>query len=690
MRIVGATLCYDSGIQGWETAVTHNDTGVFIQYINTNSGFEFSNYLYGSNYATFAANNALQKMDATDYQIKLRQTVNLGDPEKDSKFTLYSNSYTNNAQHGTYIYTASNGADSNTSTNVSQLSGKYVIPKKAAIFNLLVNPIKGKLTEMTPTVRVSQISSSSNTLGVTINNVNGFSAEGTIYIRAYDDYNNAKALNTQYIGQTLTVQIDNKGKPDQTMYELQNLAKNKKYYIAFYYVNPLGESVLLIDFDTTKSAIKEASTSSDVVITFTQNKYVNKSYADKSYQFKFNLNRTYNVYLQYDIFATQQDANNNTNVLIDYLTLDSNAEDDILTCPTALTATDNNLKLNLTPQYARHLLLPGVTYYLRVSAFETNGDPVGFKVQSFKIDPVINTGSLVYVANATPNSLKFQVSIDDKQFSIMGASGLTGENIGGLYAVRFVDSEGRLIHTSYDNQVFKTSELKKMFTLDSTTNLNAGTYHLEVNGELEMNSLYSLLIYAAVDANHDGILEGINETEYLPGDLFDTTSSQAYKDWGEAFNEIIDSFWDLDTNRIEGTEELENIFLISKTSQKTTNESGWVISDEGISLERTAQSYYRIKLNDSYGLIAENIPVFKRIEWSVTGYTDTDIINDSGTLKYSNTKDKLIEKGQNAGGYDFYYLQLPNKYTTGEYVITVQLYMNETDESPTKVITKRS
>lgn len=131
--------------------------------------------------------------------------------------------------------------------------------------------------------------------------------------------------------------------------------------------------------------------------------------------------------------------------------MDSGDENDILNAPATI-AYQNKLSINLTPSLARAKLKPGTTYWLKISAQEANGSDAGSTVAPFTVTAIGNYDALIYVSDAEKDSITFQVTINDTQYTLMGRKG-GSENGAALYGVRFTDGEGRVLRTSYDNEV---------------------------------------------------------------------------------------------------------------------------------------------------------------------------------------------------------------------------------------------
>ena len=687
-EVVNAELLYDTGVMGWNIL---EQAGAYfaLQYKNSaNAPEEFlpSNYIGASTLENVPANGALLSLGSgrSLASSQLRSVIG-SDSSSDTKLavSLYNQVTTANT-YVRYLYPTRMGIDAGNGANVSQLSGQYLVPKQLASYSLsFVNgDNKGTLSEMTPTIDKPYFGISSSEIAISSIKVSGLPEEGgTIYVAAYTDRDSAEDLSSGYTDYK-EIPIGSDGKPvGEDRIILTDMTGTTKYYLAFFY-NKDGRNVLLLNSDSAQTAIYEVTTSDYAVINVTEIKYRNDSYFDKAIEADFSISRIFNLSLGYDIYASEEDAVNGGTPVLSNDEMDSGDENDILNAPTTV-AYQNHMSINLMPSAARSKLKPGTTYWLRISASESNGTDAGSTVVPFTITAVGNYDALIYVSDAAKDSISFNVTINDPQYTLMGRNG-GSENGAALYAVRFVDGEGRVLKTSYDDKVYSAAELRKEFILNDETLLN-DEYGYELNKQMQENSSYSLRVYAVPDNDHDGIISLGGDN--LSWDSFFDKSASDLKDSGKKFLAVIDSFWNTDTSSANSS--LEKQLLIAEKQQNTLPESGWILNEDGIFTIRYNPTTLRIQFDESVGLIGEE-PVFKQIDWYVNGRTAAGVpVNVSGQSLYSKGDTLLVYK-DGSDGYNGYYYDIPSELGQGIYTIVLQFRTREGAEAPDRTITCRS
>ena len=432
--------------------------------------------------------------------------------------------------------------------------------------------------------------------------------------------------------------------------------------------------MLLLTSETAQKAIYEVTTSDNAVINVRKWEYHNDSYFEKSLTMEFTINRVFEIGLTYDIYASERDIVDGKDPLVTDAKM---REDNILTAPTD-PAYENNLKLVLTPGESRAKLKPGNTYYLKITATEKGGNVAGHTVLPFTITPIGNYGALIYVSHASSEDIKFLVTINDPQFSLMSrnkGAGSTAE--AALYAVRFTDEHGKRLYTNYDDKMYSANELKKEFVLNSEALQNRGTQSI-----IE-DELYKMLIYAVPDIEHKGSVLLAGETVPRTWDVFFSQNGDL-AGCGKEFHKIIDGFWNADGSH--KTTDAERQLLIAAKAQHTTTAEGRILNENSIFADRANPTTVRILFQESVGLIKDAEPVFKRIDWSVNGMSnDGTPVMASGTSLYSKT-DALLKLGESAG-YEQYYYDIPYELGNGRYTIVLQFRLNESDAAATKTVT---
>ncbi len=680
-------MLYDTGVQGW-SVLERTSTHFALQYKNSSNApevFTPSNYIGATTLDSSPANGALLSMGSTFSASQLRSVIRSTELE-DTKLTLHTyNDVTSNSWYYRYLYPTQLGVDAGNSQNISQLSGQYLVPKEIAAYSLsFVNgDNRGSLSEMTPIINKPDFNVSSSEIAISDINVSGFTQDGgTIYVAAYTDRDSAEDLGSGYA--TLEeIQIGSDGKPVGTStVTLSDIEGTTRYYLAFFYIRD-GRSILLLNSDTAQAAIYEVVTSDDAVINVTELNYRNDSYFDKAIEATFTISRVFNLTMTYDIYASEMDAVNGGTPVLSYDEMASGDENAILNAPTTLSY-QNRMSINLKPSSARSKLKPGTTYWLKFSAWETNGSDAGSAVVPFTITAIGNYDALIYVSDATNNSINFQVTINDTQYTLMGRYG-GSENGTALYAVRFTDGDGRVLKTSYDDKVYSASQLRKVFVLNDDTLLN-DDYGLEINRQMQENTTYCLNIYAVPDDDHDGSIELGGES--LGWESFFDKSVSDFADSGQKLLDIISKFWNTDTSSTSSAS--EKLLLIAKKQQKTLPESGWILNEDGIFALRYDPTTLRLQFDESLGLLAADEPVFKQIDWYVNGRTIAGVpVNLSGQSLYSKGDTLLMER-DGSDGYSGYYYDIPGEIGQGIYTVVLQFRTREGSEAPDRTITVRS
>lgn len=711
-----AELLYDTGIQGWNIAAAEKE--FTIQYTNEKNiadAFEFSRYMGASNNNQIFANGALMQLSSSgNFTLeKLRSCV--GATEKvDSKLTLslYRPIAGNHAVY--YLYPDRMGVDVDTSNMSGRYSGEYAVPKHLGALDLKISGEKTHtLTQITPTM-VNEPYFVSSSSGFTVSNlkVSGLKAaaagepDPTIRMAVFESQDEANRLGTPVKG-PIDIAIGSDGLPSNCYpasealrnFSISGLADQKTYYVAFYY-QVGGKSVLLLKSGGAKVAIYPVTTTGNVKFNITEIEYKNEDYFNKELLAKFTVNRTYNVSLRYDLFGSQADAESTTGTpLLSYEELKGSGipENSILVEPSLSSVSENVVKIILSPSTLRKKIVPGGTYYLKISASEKQPDgnvkDAGYVVKEFTITTVGNYGALIYVKNATRESITYQVTINDPQHSFMERKPNTGVvSESALYAVRFTDENDHWIHTTYDDKVYRADELRKEFVLQ-TSNLKNKDLNFKENTEVIPSTFYKLNVYAVPDADHDGIVK-IGGQDKSWKDFFDQAAAKL-EECGQKFLDIVNSLWKTDLKPDPEQRETEKTLLVASKTQSTTTNDGWLLNTDEVFASRYNTNTIRVVLQESVGLIDPGTkdPVFKKIEWSVNGFkSDGTPLSASGTQKQSVSGDKLLRSDTIGGadGYDVYYFEIPYDLDQGNYTIVMKLYQQEDQVAATKTITVRS
>lgn len=685
-----AVLLYDTGVQGWSILEDADNRKSFaLQYVeNTDTEFGFTNYIGATSLSGVPANGALLATPDAFAVDKLQDTIK-AKPEDDTKLALITTNpfLKNSGSSGRYLYPDRYGVDAHNSTMLSQLSGKYLTPKKVAAYELQfpAGGNSGTLDRMTPTIDKPYFAATSTMIEMEGIKIYGLEGGGMIYAAAFYSRDDAEKLTGQRAAQ-VEIPISASGVPTgENNPQLTGLDGGKQYYVAFYYMVD-GKAHLLLTADTALPAVYEVSTSTQAVIKLLEREYQNNGYFDKKEVIKYSISRRFGLKMSYDIYGSADDASKKQNVILPYAEMTPADETAILQAPVDPNP-ENQITIDLKPRAAREKLKPGTTYYLRITAIEEGGSiDAGYLVVPFTLTAVGNYDALIYVSNATSNSISFLVTINDPQYTLMGRDTGAGSYEGALYAVRFTDKDGRRLHTTYDREVYTANELRKGFVLNDRCLERTG---IMTNQSIEADATYQLRIYAVPDADHNGTIK-------LGGTDMDWTKffqkGGDMKDCGKEFLRIVDGFWNTDTTSTNDPDEAQ--LLIASKSQQTTNTQGWILNEKGVYSVRFDPTTVRIMFQESVGLLGADPgtgagaePVFRRIDWSLKGMAgDGTPVSASGTSRLSQG-DKLLQSGTGGGHYDMYYFDIPYQVGQGSYTIVLQFRETEDQTPASKTIT---
>ncbi len=760
-EVTEALLIYDTGVQGWSLAelsdknsVSYSDSLWYSSYyedkndgdkvlapyliqftnaVGTDASFTFSNYITSYSTAEIPANGAaLLPSDSDTFSLaNLRNTVNLSDAELDAKTRIWFYHIITGVGTTRYLYASHFGVDTHTERSMENMSGRYAVPKQTAALTLsfTLNAAgepdnKAQISTVTPTVLLSSFVSTATTIGVNSLRVEGLEAGKQIYMAAYTSYALAEKLGPDWQGLgPIAIDITN-GVPSNwpglgtdpvverypTIRGLEgSLEEAKRYYIVFYYYDLNNEPVVLLRGDKAEKAIWSASTSSGVVVTVTENNYLNTSYNDKKLEIGFDLSRAFNVTLRYDLFSSMDAALAEDGVplltyeqLLGYETAEALEEaggipneKTILTVPAQVVQDGNLLTINLTPSDNRKLLPPGRTYYIKFTAYETGDVYAGSHVEAFTITDIGNYNAYVAIGELTAESVDFKVTINDPQNSFMAPSGASGATGGGYYAVRFTDGNGKRLHTVYDYQIYQSvtygadnmPQMQRTFTLSNDTLTRAG---VSMGEKIEPDKEYRIHVYAMNDDNHDGSIIEVNDATSTPhnADYYFAGYDAAVTDRPSCkFQELIETFWNSANENVPALDyTIESQLLVGERSQRTALEAGWLLNTTRVYSERVDSKTMRVVMEDSFGLIQDvdgfKEYVFKRIDWQVNGSASsgkpvfvekTELLSAGGVM---------LEEGVSAGGNNMYYFTIPIDVLKGSYDIILQLRQGENDVSP--------
>lgn len=703
-------LLYDNGNQGWYL-VEGDDARFALQTINgtgeNSETFGFSSYFTAATGGTSnSPSGALARHGSTGARLSLVKFYNslndLNNPVKVYGTTQYLASASGSGL-SRYYYIDHSGVDVYNDSSVELLAGRYVVPKGCG--EIEINSSGDgtfQLTSITPAIAMGSYRATTTSLQVSPN----YSIDGavnadpdsdqpdenirTVYMAVFDSQEAAEALalNGAVSKTAAQVKIDSNGTAKPVVEQnllLENLQSGQTYWlVVFMEVN--GKPTILMDAQSAQKAIYRFTAVSNVVVESAQGMvYYNNSYFEKYFKMNFKVEPYLGFEAHYAVY--EKDENYDTQKpLMDEKTL---LESGMLSAPTTLSSSNMELNLNLEPSERRAVLRPGGTYYLRVYITESGGtDVVGEQTFPFTVSPVGNTGALIYAQDATQDSVTFQVTLSDPQFSFMGRKdGTTQTAEGALYAVRFVarnkdNKEYRLV-TDFDDDLYQGSEIQKGFTLNAAS-LTASS----VDGQtIQQATQYTMYVFAVPDYNHDGM---------VASDEFETAQNMQDYKWyfndqgGSNFQKLINEIWDDQTGSYQEREKygwVKDHFLVGQKTQQTTDSEGILINEDMASILRVGTNTLQLNLAESYGIVTvsgdkvtQNFPLVK---WSVVGLNVPTIL--SGESRVSN--DDTIFKGtKDAQGYDVYTYDIPAQVTSGSYQITIQLYRSEDAQAPYKTL----
>jgi len=686
-----AELLYDTGKQGWNVAATQPNFA--LQNINSESAkdkFAFGSYLSASDNSDIPGNNAMLENYSSALDLNALRNMVGATEKNDAKLTFSFRSKMRGYHDSRFLFPDHMGVDADINAMASQHRGVYIVPKEigAAKLPLSATGTTWKMTQVTPTMSDPTFYTSLQEIKCDGFTVTGLpAASSQIKVTVYTDKDHANRLDSQFV-KTQELTVGSSGQVEE--FKISGLNQQQTYYLAFSYINANGTNTLLLKTDASR-AVYTVTTSGGVVIKITDVQYYNDNYFDKRLDMKFTVTRTMNVEMRYDIYTSKADAENGTNPWLKQEDMVGGANE-ILTIPGSLSISqEHTLKLNLTPSINRDKLKPGTTYYMKLTAQEKNQEGTGYIeagtcIQDFTIDPVGNYGALIYVKNAESDSITYQVTINDPQFTLMGREYKTSpkDYEGALYAVRFTDKDGKRLYTTYDDEVYSAAGVRKEFTL------SAETLKKTVVQSIEPDRTYQLHIYAVPDDDHNGEIN-------IGGDKLTWTNffagvGTALKNCGDQLMHILEKFWQGNGQPDMTQKETQSKLLIASKNQSTTTDEGWLLNTSGMYASRYDPNTVRVIFQESIGLIKENgYPIFSRIDWSVQGMkvdgNDSTPVFASGSSLRSRS-DELLVPAQ-IGGYDTYYFKVPYDLGQGSYTITLQFYLNETDQAHKVAITLR-
>jgi len=683
-------IIYDNGDIGFDCLEDSNEIRFGLQKLTKNSaGF----YILGE-YIKYDGSSAspLETMVyrvATENQIDTLQS-SVGDTyfqnQARKRFAYHYDSAINTNVRFAYIDRY--GVTLSSTSNMDIENGQYVILKGVGTITVQLTNPNYTIESMTPTVEGLTTRKNTNNFEIVAVSVSGLNQTSiplnddntkTVHIALFDNIIDANNHTISNAVKTMDILVNYETGREisQEGHTFTNLEAGKEYYYLVYVdmsssQNPaVTQKRICMKSGTSDFALYSFKTLEGIVITQKSNaEYQNKTYRSKIIEYSFGINNVYGVTLKYDLYSDEEC----TNLLIANDTLFAAG---LISAPIPVASDYNTVQLNLSPNTARSLIIPGGTYYLKMTAI-VDGDEKASQVIEFSLDAVENVGALVYVTNATRDTITFKVTANDKQKSLVTDTYLdTDETLKekALYTVRFTDYEGNRIPTIYDDQIYDGSILKQTFVL-SNENLTAVATSLGIS--ITLNTTYIMKVYAMIDNTHCGNLPvdvDLTEKSYI--ELIDNNY--------EMFMNTIDSFWTLQESTEPGEynklipnelliNTIESHYLLASKTQRTTQNSSYYLDTTEALMKRKTATLIQLVLSESFGIVDDNgNQVFGKIVWSVTGYT-----NDGEPFASSGTVITALEQGfqltTDQAGYPKFTYDIPTDVPYGEYRVVIALY----------------
>ncbi len=688
---IEASIIYDTGEQGWDQIVDKDPSAVqpfALQYTSKGAGSSFENIM--GNYMVLNTSSPQSSTMPSGSLLILSARIN----SENSLFNLANTALfnttsgiNNSYQFLRHLYPTENGMDFSTSGDIKQISNVFAVPK--VLDNVQLSYIASETNEITISNTTPIFSKSATISSLSEAAFESFTIKASDQLDAEEDgkyrIHFTVFERSEYMANGLNAEVvckdsytfagtpkDGTYSEEQYVANFEGLTADSEYYIVVT-ANINGTQTILMDEDTVQQATYLFNTRSSIAITPNYANYFNRSYFNKQLEVQYALSSTYGFKIHYDIFDTQTAAEKNENPILGYQEL---LDNNMLTAPSGNQYSFNNLKVLLEPSSLRSKLIPGKTYYLRISAVsstEVAGD-MGYNIVAFNI-PAVSMPSAYIYAKAQRDSVEFSVSVADTSYALMGQKLGTNqeEDInGGIYMVRFLryDDITRKyipIRTVYDDKLYYSSTAKQQFILDNSN------LHEDEESKITSETLYYIVVYSPVDQNHDGMSDTLIE---------DSSGQMENRDWKWFYENSATNFKSV-VKRINTSDErgTDKNLEITRYGKQTTDEHGISIGKMYLS---SNGSTARFVLSESSGVYVVNadgneVCCFQKISYTITGATTSGAVNYTNTI----TGNQLLKKGKDSADYDIYYIDLPETLSRNMvYTITVQLYQNTSDLAP--------
>lgn len=466
------------------------------------------------------------------------------------------------------------------------------------------------------------------------------------------------------------------------------LQENGVYYLVFYMIGADRSIMPLIDYNTAAKAVYPVETASGVQIRSDEGlNYNATSYFTQNLELKYSVNRSSNVTMKFSLYDVDPEANKNAKPIY---TDEELREKGLLSARSvnlSTAANGNTAIINLSPSPNRNKIVPGYPYYLKLDAYDGTS-LAGTEVFMVKAWSTANVGALIYVTPPSEkNAVAFTVTVNNPSCAIMGHDKLYESK--SLFAVRFTDSTGRWIPTTYDGKVYYANDPKQVFELNAQTITWPGY-------KIDPSETYSINIYAVVDKDQDGFSELVP----IPGDA--AAKARDYTDFFgdtdaaeqtllDKFQAFLSQFWgeppgaganDLRPNKAE-MDRYESGFRVGRGEQRPTGADGIYVNTSKATIYRRGSSVI-LSMSESIGLIqhddstGEDKQMFKAVEWQVQGqYNSANGVENIMQRQLTPTSKTPIQAEKDASGYDLYTYTIPADIpSSGTYDVVIRLCKN--------------
>lgn len=488
---VSAKLYYDTGYISWADLLA-GEKVAFQTYSSVTSGFDgYYNFSSGLNSIvtnSYGVGSLFQNLSTSSFN-SLSESSSVTINYK-PVISLTSMNYSNSIRLTTSGLVSVNNNDT---TDV-----RYLVPKKvdtAAIGNPIVIP---EITSIIPSITESGTESTVNTITLKEVVLSGTSYvnNGELYFEIHNDTKNQYEYPQKISGITSWV--------NGTDFELQ-LEMGTTYTIKAYSLASDGETkTYLLDSDIGTTWLINATTNEYVEITSPSIQFLYDSYVTHSMELKYNISQTTRMEIIYSI----KDATTGDVVMTNQQMKDAGMLDGHVTSAnyTSLMDVVFDLDVNAGEEdttYYTDYLTAGETYKLCIDIYQSGTygvdgvDEIELLEETYAVEFVLPVQKNPIVSSwgwINGDDVAFSVFVNDEEKSIM--TDADGEN---SYTVKIYRVEdGKEIDVTPSDVGF--FDINKSYTITLENGFIDGD-------EKYLGTTYKLVVYAAIDQNHDGFLD---------------------------------------------------------------------------------------------------------------------------------------------------------------------------------------